>query len=74
MRKTIILCHARKLEILTDDYESVHGVGTFVGSPEWQATLSRDWHDGECLQPADHINDHVFTDDARPSRRERKAS
>jgi len=69
-----VRCLARKLEVLCDEFEAARGPNTFVGSPEWRATLHQDWRDGTCLREAGHAGNCEFTDDVRRDEKERKAS
>jgi hypothetical protein len=73
IRETTVHCFCTKLETLERDYEDEHGPDTFVGSDVWRATLAREWEDGVCRLPADHISEHAFEPIVR-SKRERKAS
>lgn len=74
MRKTVVHCYARKSDVVADDYENEHGPNTFVGSPEYHATLHADWRDGTCFLGHEHLGPHLFTDDKFGSEKERKAS
>lgn len=72
-RSTVVHCWASKLELLIEEHEAVNGVGSFVGSALWRATLAPGWRDGVCKLANEHIGDHLFDDDICKSEK-RKAS
>lgn len=73
MKQPVIYCHARKSDVVADDYENEHGPNSFANSPAYFATRHPDWRDGECFLALDHQGPHVFTLD-RVDGKERKAS
>lgn len=74
MIKPIVHCHARKSDVVADDYENEHGPNSFANSPAYLATRHPDWRDGECFLALDHQGSHIFTLDTVIGGKEKKAS
>lgn len=55
-------CWRTKLEALEEQFEAERPGQPFVGSPEWRATLHKDWRDGVCRKAKDHLENCEFED------------
>lgn len=65
MTDRVLHCWMGRREAAEEDYERMHGAGSFFGSDAWAETHSEEWKDGTCMLPDLHDGPHEFTDDER---------